>query len=371
MSQVSQATLGSRIRQLSRALSSTCGDEDAWTRFQKFLNLAFGPPINSYYDLTLGPASRQPLTWSQEYFLQGLPKLLKEGQLPERVLGLGYFFGYPFALGETCLIPRPDSEILVAEALAFLKEKIQQTLGVRTPLSCQQIFPPPPSSPPFSAPSLHIKILDACVGSGCLGISLVRALLDWIDDKEASQLLQAAQTCRKLSPFSLRIDLWGFDQDLSCVSYAKANAAFLIEKSPLDELVAEVRTHFFVGDLFDQPGLLAQLGQDQGTEEAFDVFLANPPYISRDELDEDGEVLLNDPLSALEAAEGGLACYPPLLALAKTLLGHPGLALFEHGWTQGDQVLGLAQKHWADQANALMAGLQDLGGRNRAVKIQS
>lgn len=370
MSQATQATLGGRVRQLSRALHSTCGDEDSWSSFQKFLNLAFGPPINSSYDLTLGPASRQPLTWSQEYFLQALPQRLEEGRLPERVLGLGYFFGFPFALGDTCLIPRPDSEVLVAEALAFLKEKIRQKLGPCLPPSRQQILLSSPSSPPFSAPSLHIKILDACVGSGCLGISLVRALLDWINDTELAQLFQPAKTSSKSPPLTLRIDLWGFDQDPSCVSYAKMNAAYLIEKTPSDGLVAELGTHYFVGDLFDQPGLLARLGHSQGKEETFDVFLANPPYISRDELDEDGEVLLNDPRSALEAAEGGLACYPPLLDLAKTILGHPGLALFEHGWTQGDQVLNLAQEHWVDQANTKMAGLQDLGGRNRAVKIQ-
>lgn len=367
MSQLSESTLGDRVRLLSRVVRGPDHNEDHWYAYQKFLNLAFGPPIESYYDLTLGPASRQPLTWTQEYFLQSLPGLLEEEYLPERVLGLAFFFGYPFALGETCLIPRPDSEILVAEALSFLKEKIQETLRKMPPISHRHIFPSSLPHSPIQKQSLRIRILDACVGSGCLGISLVKALRDWIYAKVGDM---------SFMPLSFQLELWGFDVDPKCLSYAKDNAAYLFafldseEVSQHAEVTVEIKSQFFLGDLFHPEAILAQLASEEEEVEAFDVFLANPPYISQEDLDAHSEVLQNDPRSALEADEEGLACYPPLFNLANSLVGQPGIALLEHGWTQASQVLRIARDHWDDQAGSQFVCLQDLGARDRALAIR-
>ena len=57
------------------------------------------------------------------------------------------FFGYDFFVNESCLIPRIDSEVLVELALANCKQD-------------------------------NVKVLDLCCGSGCLGLSFAKQMVE-------------------------------------------------------------------------------------------------------------------------------------------------------------------------------------------------
>ncbi len=65
------------------------------------------------------------------------------------------FFGLDFYVDENVLIPKPDTELLVEQAVKEIMKKTGEKKN---------------SSP--------IKILDMCSGSGCVGISIAKELLD-------------------------------------------------------------------------------------------------------------------------------------------------------------------------------------------------
>ena len=70
------------------------------------------------------------------------------GEPLQYVLGFAYFLGRRFRVCPGVLIPRPDTEFLVAEAVAWIRRK---------------------SKP-------HSRVLDLCTGSGCVGISIIKEL---------------------------------------------------------------------------------------------------------------------------------------------------------------------------------------------------
>lgn len=96
----------------------------------------------------------------------------------------------------------------------------------------------------------------------------------------------------------------------------------------------------------------------------FDLILANPPYIEAAE-PLSPSVRDFEPASALFAGEDGLDDYRLLIPQIPALLASGGIAFFEIGWTQGCDVMALAEG----------AGLStrlhhDLGGRERAVEMR-
>jgi len=91
-----------------------------------------------------------PLTRERCAALEGLAARLEEGEPLPYVLGRWEFFGLDFELTPDVLIPRPESELLVERALAWLAAK------------------PDLGRPP--------RAVDIGTGSGCLAVSLaVRA----------------------------------------------------------------------------------------------------------------------------------------------------------------------------------------------------
>ncbi len=72
------------------------------------------------------------------------------------LVGEREFFSLPFHVNADVLIPRPDSETLIVEAISCLK--------------------PTPADDTASVASRAWRIVDLCTGSGCLAITLARQL---------------------------------------------------------------------------------------------------------------------------------------------------------------------------------------------------
>ena len=81
-----------------------------------------------------------------ERFLQGVRRLRAHEPL-QYVLGEAPFYGRMFLVDERVLIPRFDTEILVAEALRILRDIEKKDRRTR-------------------------RVLDLCTGSGCIGLTL-------------------------------------------------------------------------------------------------------------------------------------------------------------------------------------------------------
>lgn len=199
------------------------------------------------------------------------------------VIGRQGFFGYEFVVNEYTLIPRPDTEILVETALAFVRDR-----GVQ-----------------------HARLLDLGTGSGCIGISLAKALPD------ATVALS--------------------DYSADALTVAQINAK---------ELMTDNCT-FIHASWFD------------GITGKFDVIVSNPPYIAR--TDEHLVRLGAEPITALVADDDGLADIAVIVTGSLSHLNAGGLLAIEHGYDQGVSVQELFIKAGFKNVRTV----KDYGGNDR------
>lgn len=101
----------------------------------------------------------------------------------------------------------------------------------------------------------------------------------------------------------------------------------------------------------------------QGIEGPFDLLLCNPPYIAAGTI-LSAEVNDHEPHSALFAGPDGLDAYRRLVPDTHRLLAPGGIAVFEIGHDQGENVPALFRAAGLDPAIH-----RDLAGRNRCVAI--
>jgi release factor glutamine methyltransferase len=160
------------------------------------------------------------------------------------------------------------------------------------------------------------RVLDLGTGPGTL---LLAALAEW---PEATGL--------------------GVDSSATALDFARANAAALG--------LAE-RAAFQPGDW------------TQGLAGAFDLILANPPYIATDE-PLPRQVREHEPAAALFAGADGLDDYRRIVPELRRLLAPGGAAVLEIGWTQADSVSALAR-----MCGFAVALYRDLGDRPRALLL--
>ncbi len=181
------------------------------------------------------------------------------------LLGMREFWSLPFQVSPAVLIPRPDSETVVAAALALAPEAT--------------------------------RLLDLGTGSGCLLLSLLherRALTGVGVDLSPAAAVVAAGNARALG---------------------LADRAAVVVSS-WDAALAPTAT--------------------------FDLIVSNPPYIAAPEWPALApEVADHDPTLALAGGGDGLAAYRALAPVLARRLRAGGVALLEHGATQGPAVAAL------------------------------
>ncbi|MDR0779380.1 MAG: peptide chain release factor N(5)-glutamine methyltransferase [Pseudomonadales bacterium] len=96
-------------------------------------------------------------------------------------------------------------------------------------------------------------------------------------------------------------------------------------------------------------------------ERGYRLLVANPPYLAADDPHLGQGDLRFEPLSALVAAEQGLADLRQLAAMAPAYLAGGGWLLLEHGWEQGAAVRALLR----GAGFAEVATYRDTGARER------
>ena len=149
------------------------------------------------------------------------------------ITGTKEFFGYDFLVTPDVLIPKPDTELLVEKALEVINEKT-------------------------SGKSRMLTVCDMCTGSGCVGLSILKACAD------------------------RNIILVMADISDRALDIARQNASRLLD-SRTNQKVKFVRTNLF-----------------QMVNGTFDLIVSNPPYIpgtEARELLQDGR---SEPLLALD-----------------------------------------------------------------------
>lgn len=179
------------------------------------------------------------LTEDQEQkFLECLQKR-KTGLPVAYILGKKEFFGYEFFVNPSVLIPKPDTELLVENALGVIKSK-------------------------KSKKDIPLRICDMCTGSGCVGISLMKNLYE----------------CN-FEPMPLLV-MGDISQE--ALNVARKNAEYLLPDEVLKR-ISFVRTNLF---------------EFASENDKFDLIVSNPPYVPKNQTDEllmDGR---NEPRLALD-----------------------------------------------------------------------
>ncbi|MCQ2429052.1 MAG: peptide chain release factor N(5)-glutamine methyltransferase [Clostridia bacterium] len=186
------------------------------------------------------------------------------------ILGEWYFFGLPFRVTEDCLIPRPDTEVLVEQALAVI----------------------PPDA----------RVADLCTGSGCIAVSVLHSRPD--------------VTCHALELFPDTLRLAAANAESNGV----ADRFVPVRADLLDDGPDALRTSL--------------LQRTPDAPPLFDVILSNPPYIPCAEVDGLAPELAFEPRAALDGGEDGLTFYRAILRDYRTLLRDGGTLLLEIGADQ-------------------------------------
>ncbi|MBV4366439.1 peptide chain release factor N(5)-glutamine methyltransferase [Erwinia phyllosphaerae] len=229
-----------------------------------------------------------PLTQAEQERLASLLARRIDGEPIAYLTGEREFWSLPLSVSPDTLIPRPDTELLVEQALARL-------------------------------PAAPVAILDLGTGTGAVALAIASERPD----------------CR----------VTGVDRIPAAVELAQHNARRL----------GITNVTFRLSNWFSA---LA--------DERFAVIVSNPPYI--DEADEhlaQGDVRF-EPLSALVAADAGLADIKIIAAEAGKMLLPGGWLLLEHGWQQAQAVQAILR----DQGFSAVATCRDYGGNDRVTYAQ-
>lgn len=231
-----------------------------------------------------------------------------QGEPVAYITGKKGFFGYDFFVNADVLIPRPETELLVEEALQHAEQCLQEQDSIR--------------------------IMDMGCGSGCIGLSLYKTLLKSVNESKTK-----------------KIQLYSIDKSTGALEVAKRNA----------EQLGLENVQFMQFDLNDQTtDLLPDLA---GT---FDIVLANPPYVKLESPDLEDNVKKYEPHDALFADDNGLLSIKKWSQRAQGLLKDQGLVVFEMGHDQSEDV----QKFFTDIGYKQVRLIKDLAGINRHVSAR-
>ena len=184
------------------------------------------------------------------------------------------FFGYDFYVDQNVLIPKPDTELLVEQAL----------------LAVNKAFATAPEK------NADYKIADVCTGSGCIAISVLKTLFQ----KYGSSIKVAASDISK-----------------AALVVAEKNADTLLSQEERQNI------SFYQGDLFQ--------AFSSSENQKFDMILSNPPYVPTnltEELLSDGR---SEPRLALDGDSDGLGIIRRLVEEAKNHLKEGGVFFLEAG----------------------------------------
>lgn len=229
-----------------------------------------------------------------------------KGQPTQYITRTQEFWGRDFHVEKGVLIPRPETEHVIEQALALL-----------VPARAMA----PPVSQRVDATDTNLRtttrVLDIGTGSGILAVTLA------VETK--------ARVCAtEISPDALRI--------------ARANAARL--GAHVDFVRCDLGAAFAAA--------------------AFDLVVSNPPYIASAEIDAlQREVREWEPRAALDGGPDGLAVFRRLIPDAARLLRPGGWLILEIGATQAESVSGLLGPGWRE-----CSVTPDLAGLPRVVKAQ-
>ncbi len=249
--------------------------------------------------------------WERDFASSELEKALRKRRerVPlQYIFGDWEFMGKKFFVSEDCLIPQPDTEILVEKALEILK-KLQ---GVDDfAVKCRE------------NEKCGIEVADLCTGSGCIGLSLMMyGKLKGVDLMDISK---------------------------GALDMARKNA----ELHGLSD-----KCKFILGDVrYDMP------------KKKYSMIVSNPPYIPTMDIESLPEEVKKEPRLALDGGIDGLDIIRFLIDDGLNYLCENGVMLIEFGYDQGDIINRLLKEKCDTGSIKSYEILHDYGNNPRVAVI--
>ncbi len=225
------------------------------------------------------------------------------------ILGEKEFYSRTFLVTPDVLIPRPETEVLVEEAISLLKDKENR----------------------ITSTSETLFILDVGTGSGCIAVTLAAE----VENINVNVNVNV----------NVNIKVLATDISLEALNVAKENAK---------RQGASNKVFFLLSGSFDL-----------FRERIFDLIISNPPYISWAEfLALPPDVRNYEPKAALIVGEDGLSYIKEIVFGSKRVLREGGSCMVEVGWDQSDKVIEIFEKAGFRE----VAVVKDFSGIERVVK---
>jgi release factor glutamine methyltransferase len=262
----------------------------------------------------------RPLTSDELTAIRGLVKRRQGGESVAYIIGRKEFFGLEFAVDARVLVPRPDTETLVDEAIARLRPparapEMEVASGAEPPAE----DPLGEAQTPPAPAAITGKVAEIGTGSGAIIVTLGKRLPD--------------------------LSLFAVDVSPDALDVARANAAR-----------HGVSVTFLHGDL-DAP--LRPFAP-------FELIVANLPYIPTGDLADLAPEVQAEPRLALDGGLDGLDLVRRLCAAAPSLLAPGGALALELGAGQAPAVAAFCRE--AGLVDVQMR--RDLGAIERVVSAK-
>lgn len=229
--------------------------------------------------------STRPLTNLEYSRFRRYVRKRKKGIPVAYITGEKEFFGYNFLVNKNVLVPRPETEWLVEQAIINIEHRIS------------------------TKSNSTINILDMGTGSGCIIISLAKEIF-------------------KLKASPIEFNFHASDISVKALSIARKNAKKILFEESRELKKFSLRSNnkikFLQSNLFSNERL----------HKKFDIIIANLPYVPKKHKLNTYNSGLQDsicfePQNAIFADENGAAIIKQFLAKAKDRLNQKGIILIE------------------------------------------
>lgn len=250
---------------------------------------------------------------------KGILEILN-GKPIQYIINKQEFMGLQFYVDENVLIPQPDTEMLVDEAIKGIfeiyikrKEQVIEKNDINKEKNSNR----------------KIKILDLCTGSGAVAIAI---------DKYIKESIKQGRMK------NLEVEIVATDISESAIEVARKNAK-----------IHNANIKFIVSDMFNNIN-----GED------FDIVVSNPPYIETEIIATLLNEVQNEPYIALDGGEDGLDFYKIIASQGFKYLKNNGKIIVEIGYNQREKVMQLFRnyKEYVD-----ISCFKDLSGNDRVIEV--
>jgi release factor glutamine methyltransferase len=251
---------------------------------------------------------------------------LESGEPLAYILGHKEFYGLDFLVNRYTLIPRPETELMVEEAMSRVTHNSQ-----------------------------HATIIDVGTGSGCIAITLAKHLPASCHPRAGGDPVSAVKT---MDPLPLGCASAGNDKVIA-IDISKRALATAQKNAELNGVADKIE--FMHGNLLSP--LFNSKFKIQNSKLQI---LANLPYLTPDQV-KTSPTIQREPKSALISGNDGLMHYRQLFRQAKKLNAASCTLLCEIDDTQGQTMSELIKK---ELPQAEFEIKKDLGGYDRLAIIE-